>query len=65
MEGHLSVEEFMSILAHQKWTRYFENSKKWVVSLRIVQDVTVLCHFPSKCKLRASYVDKEQEHVDW
>jgi hypothetical protein len=27
MEGHLSVEELMSVLAHQKWTRYFENKK--------------------------------------
>jgi len=43
----------------------FLKLKKWVVPLRIVKDVTVLCHFPLKCKLRASYVDKEQEHVDW
>jgi hypothetical protein len=44
MGSYLSDEELTNLLAHRKWTTYFENSKKWRVPLRIVEDFLCHCH---------------------
>lgn len=63
-------DEFTSLLAHQKWTRYFGNSEKWRLPFRIAEAFTVICLLFSQCKSKWSFfldtspMHKGEEHVE-
>jgi len=55
-ESGLNVEDFIGLLAHRKWGRYFGKlTEKWPVLMKIVEDITVLCHYFSYWKSRENF----------